>query len=108
MTKPYLVQYRGSRGGRWITPPMTEEDARKKFETFGPGEWAQLLREDVAKSIFGPMRTVIDQTAVVKLNQTQSFLKDHIKRRRSLDKSIDACKATIKELKKEIAGSKRL
>jgi hypothetical protein len=87
---------------------MSEEDARKKFETFGPGEWAQLLREDVAKSIFGPMRTVIDQTAVVKLNQTQSFLKDHLKRRKHLDRSIVHCKTLIKQLKKEIAEGKKV
>jgi hypothetical protein len=97
----WVVRYKGKRGGRWQTVPTTEEAARKRFSEFKQCEYAE-LGEVKPFPICGAIFEVKEKTATVEIEMYEHLVKDHKKKKVAVEKAIESCTATIKELKKRI------
>jgi len=96
----WAVEWRGPRGGKYWTGPISEDRAREIFSKKKSGEIAFLLK--IVSGIIGPMRQVIHETPAAKLSMYQSLLKDHRKQKIKIDEAIKSCEEKIRELKKQV------
>jgi hypothetical protein len=106
MGEIWTVQWHGPRGGKWTTESLTEEKAREKFTSLGESCYAILLKQTGTIPGFGPMNEVKERNKVAQLLSTEGLLKDHLKHQARTQKAIDACRESIKELKKQIKAAR--
>jgi hypothetical protein len=94
----WAVRYKGPRGGNWQTPFMSEEEARARFATFKQSRWAQLIHTKPAP-IFGAMTEIVQQTAIIEIENHERWVVGYRKDIKSKEKAIAACQESIKKYK---------
>ena len=102
--KTWACEWIGPRGGRKWTGWVTERAARDTFDQIGEKYPAALVSKKGSSGF--SISTVIEQNASKKLQGANYWLKDHLKERTRINKSITATRQKIKELEKEVKTAK--
>jgi hypothetical protein len=103
--KIYACDWRGKRGGRWWTGWTTYAKAEEKFNKIGETLPAKIVKRiGNEKSLF-QMSKIIMENNRIRLDFAEQSLKEMLKRRKRLDKTIEFNRQSIREYRKKIKES---